>query len=166
MAVAAAGLVVACSNSASRPEQSPTSAASTGHGAVAHCLAEHGAPAAPGPAAGPPPGVDQKAANDPNRLTSPECSSCHQQMDLIGLGFENYDAIGRYRSEDASGKAIVAEGEVGGQARTGAWAAASHCRSNLASVPSSRNASTAQDTHRVSGLPLTRTIPNCSISPE
>ena len=31
----------------------------TGHGGFAHCLSEHGAPTAPGPAAGPPPGVDQ-----------------------------------------------------------------------------------------------------------
>ena len=72
----------------------------------------------------PPPGVDQKAANDPNRLTSPECASCHQQMDLIGLGFENYDAIGRYRTEDESGEPIVAEGEVVGHEDIGAFVGA------------------------------------------
>jgi hypothetical protein len=30
----------------------------TGHGSLAQCLREHGVPAAPGPTAGPPPGVD------------------------------------------------------------------------------------------------------------
>jgi hypothetical protein len=28
------------------------------------------------------------------------CSGCHQMMDQIGLGFENYDAAGRFRSEE------------------------------------------------------------------
>jgi len=56
--LAAAGLVAACSANTPPPEQS-TSVAPTGHGGFAHCLSEHGVPAAPGPAAGPPPGVDQ-----------------------------------------------------------------------------------------------------------
>jgi hypothetical protein len=56
---AAAGLLAACSSSAPPREQSPTSVAPTGHGGFAHCLSEHGVPTAPGPAAGPPPGVDE-----------------------------------------------------------------------------------------------------------
>jgi hypothetical protein len=56
---AAAGLLAACSSNMRPPEQSPTSVAPTAHGGFAHCLSEHGVPAAPGPAAGPPPGVDQ-----------------------------------------------------------------------------------------------------------
>jgi len=33
-------------------------------------------------------------------------------MDPIGLGFENYDAIGRYRTRDESGMAIDASGAL------------------------------------------------------
>jgi hypothetical protein len=58
-ALAAAGLLAACSSGATKPEQSSTSVAPIGHGGFAHCLSEHGVPTAPGPAAGPPPGVDQ-----------------------------------------------------------------------------------------------------------
>jgi hypothetical protein len=41
------------------------------------------------------------------------CATCHQMMDPIGLGFENYDGIGRYRTMDG-GKAIDASGSVSG----------------------------------------------------
>jgi hypothetical protein len=30
----------------------------------------------------------------------PRCASCHSQMDAIGLAFEHYDGIGRYRDKD------------------------------------------------------------------
>ena len=30
----------------------------------------------------------------------PECASCHDRMDPLGFGLENYDAIGRWRSEE------------------------------------------------------------------
>ena len=30
----------------------------------------------------------------------PQCASCHQQMDALGFAFENYDAVGRWRSTD------------------------------------------------------------------
>ncbi len=43
----------------------------------------------------------------------PVCSSCHQLMDPVGLGFENFDAVGRYRDEEA-GKPIDASGEFFG----------------------------------------------------
>jgi hypothetical protein len=32
--------------------------------------------------------------------SNPVCASCHQRMDTLGFGLENYDAIGRWRSED------------------------------------------------------------------
>ncbi len=63
--------MVACTPNSAPPEQSPTSVAPTGHGTLAHCLAEHGVPAAPGPAVGPPPGVDQ----DTWRQAMQACSS-------------------------------------------------------------------------------------------
>ena len=32
--------------------------------------------------------------------TNPVCASCHSVMDPIGFGLDNFDAIGRYRTED------------------------------------------------------------------
>lgn len=42
-----------------------------------------------------------------------ECASCHNRMDPLGFGLENYDAIGRWRSEDA-GRPIDPKGELPG----------------------------------------------------
>jgi len=39
------------------------------------------------------------------------CSSCHTLMDPIGLGFENYDAVGVFRTTD-NGQPVDASGEV------------------------------------------------------
>jgi hypothetical protein len=39
------------------------------------------------------------------------CSGCHELMDGIGFGFENYDAVGRYRTEE-DGKTIDASGSI------------------------------------------------------
>jgi hypothetical protein len=41
----------------------------------------------------------------------PACSACHRLMDPIGFGFENYDAVGRYRTMD-NGAPVDASGEV------------------------------------------------------
>ena len=41
---------------------------------------------------------------------NPQCAGCHTILDPIGLGLENFDAIGRYRSEYAPGDAIDASG--------------------------------------------------------
>jgi len=41
---------------------------------------------------------------------SPSCASCHRVMDQLGFGFEDFDAIGRYRS----GAGIDASGELPG----------------------------------------------------
>jgi hypothetical protein len=42
---------------------------------------------------------------------NPDCASCHARMDPIGFGLENFDAIGRFRTEDA-GLPIDATGEL------------------------------------------------------
>lgn len=42
---------------------------------------------------------------------NPVCAVCHNQMDPIGFGLENYDAIGRWRTED-EGKPINASGRL------------------------------------------------------
>ena len=41
------------------------------------------------------------------------CASCHQRMDPLGFGLENYDAIGRWRG-DADGKALDVSGTLPG----------------------------------------------------
>jgi hypothetical protein len=42
---------------------------------------------------------------------NPVCAVCHNQMDPIGFGLENYDAIGKWRTED-EGKPINATGRL------------------------------------------------------
>jgi hypothetical protein len=52
--------------------------------------------------------------------TNPSCASCHRVMDPLGLGFENFDAIGRWRDKDGKHD-IIASGElVGGRKFNGA----------------------------------------------
>jgi hypothetical protein len=41
----------------------------------------------------------------------PACAGCHQLMDPVGFAFENYDAIGRWRTHDESG-AIDSSGSL------------------------------------------------------
>jgi hypothetical protein len=42
---------------------------------------------------------------------NPVCMVCHNQMDPIGFGLENYNAIGQWRTED-EGKPINAAGKL------------------------------------------------------
>jgi mono/diheme cytochrome c family protein len=42
------------------------------------------------------------------------CANCHNILDPIGFGLENFDAIGRWRDADESGGAIDAAGELPG----------------------------------------------------
>jgi len=46
-----------------------------------------------------------------NHSTDPYCHSCHQLMDPIGLGFENYDPVGRFRSQE-NGQTVDASGSI------------------------------------------------------
>ncbi|MCB1022496.1 MAG: DUF1588 domain-containing protein, partial [Acidobacteria bacterium] len=46
--------------------------------------------------------------------TNPVCANCHQILDPIGFGLENFDAIGRWRDRDGNGQAIDASGELPG----------------------------------------------------
>jgi hypothetical protein len=71
----------------------------------------------------PPPPPDVNITLDPAKATgtlrqqmeqhraNPVCASCHKQMDPIGLGLENYDAIGAHRTTD-NGLPIDASGEL------------------------------------------------------
>lgn len=63
---AVTAMLAACSAQDTPAEPTPSSTSTTatttagGHGGYAQCLSEHGVPAAPGPVAGPPPGVDEQ----------------------------------------------------------------------------------------------------------
>ena len=64
----------------------------------------------------PPADVSMDVTQDPDRVSNPECAGCHQLMDPIGQGFDNYDAIGRFRTMDEEGVAIDGRGAVVGGA--------------------------------------------------
>jgi hypothetical protein len=47
--------------------------------------------------------------------TDPTCAGCHKLMDPLGLGLENYDAIGKYRTQE-NGVTLDTSGSVDGTA--------------------------------------------------
>lgn len=53
-------------------------------------------------------------------LEEDSCASCHRLMDPIGLGFETFDAIGRYRTTE-NGVEIDASGELDGAEFFDGW---------------------------------------------
>jgi hypothetical protein len=46
--------------------------------------------------------------------TNAVCANCHNILDPIGFGLENFDAIGRWRAQDDSGGPIDAAGDLPG----------------------------------------------------
>lgn len=50
--------------------------------------------------------------------TDMACSGCHSLMDPIGLSFENFDALGKYRRDD-DGHALDVTGDIDGEAFDG-----------------------------------------------
>lgn len=46
------------------------------------------------------------------RIARGECGACHTAMDPAGLALENFDAIGRWRETDASGRPIDPSGTL------------------------------------------------------
>jgi hypothetical protein len=54
------------------------------------------------------PALDEEAVGSSGSLrqqldkhrTNAVCASCHARMDILGFGLENYDAIGRWRTQD------------------------------------------------------------------
>ena len=67
---------------------------------------------------------------------APACVACHAKMDPLGLAFENFDAIGTFRTTEA-GKPIDASGDLDGQAFAGPGRAG---RDPAPSTPTSRRA--------------------------
>ncbi|MFS8067060.1 MAG: DUF1585 domain-containing protein, partial [Byssovorax sp.] len=60
------------------------------------------------------------------------CSGCHELMDGIGFGFENYDAVGRYRTEE-DGQVIDASGSIASSDVDGTFDGAVEMSKKLAS---------------------------------
>lgn len=50
--------------------------------------------------------------------TNPACAGCHSVMDPIGLGFEDFDAIGAHRQEE-QGRPVDATGDLDGKTFVG-----------------------------------------------
>ena len=48
---------------------------------------------------------------------NPACASCHAKMDPIGFALEHFDAVGRWRDEDAGAPIEAAERAAGRQRR-------------------------------------------------
>lgn len=57
------------------------------------------------------PGLSQRDRLAEHRK-NPTCAGCHALLDPIGVVFEGYDAVGRYRTEDEDGLAIVTDSEI------------------------------------------------------
>lgn len=53
-------------------------------------------------------------------LEDPSCAGCHLAMDPIGLGLENFDGVGRWRTEE-NGASIDPSGDLDGVAFADAW---------------------------------------------
>lgn len=62
------------------------------------------------PLPAPPPGVEVNDALDAGRLENPECSGCHLMMDPIGIGFDDYDALGIFAGPGSSGEVLGVDG--------------------------------------------------------
>jgi len=68
----------------------------------------------------------------------PSCAGCHRLLDPVGVGFESYDAVGRYRSTE-NGLAIDSAGElVDAGAASGAFTGAVELAKRLATSDSVR----------------------------
>jgi hypothetical protein len=94
-----------------------TSAVKRGVWVLEQVLGEHVPPA--------PPNVPALEKQNPNKVAkmtlrqrtelhraNAVCANCHNLLDPIGFGLENFDAIGRWRDQDDSGGAIDAVGKL------------------------------------------------------
>ena len=46
------------------------------------------------------------------KMSKPSCNGCHQFFQPLGLPFESYDALGKFRTSYPSGKAVVTTGTL------------------------------------------------------
>jgi hypothetical protein len=75
-----------------------------------------------------------------NHEADPQCAGCHLLIDPIGLSFENYDAIGAYRTVDGPAP-VDASGEIvdGGEDLVGPFVGAIELGQKLAESPTARD---------------------------
>lgn len=59
-------------------------------------------------------GVDTPRDQLVRHREDPACFECHKRMDPLGLGLENFDVIGRYRTKYETGPSIDSAGEIFG----------------------------------------------------
>jgi hypothetical protein len=64
-----------------------------------------------------------------SHLQDPSCASCHELTDLIGLGLENFDGVGRWRDTE-NGALIDASGDLEGAFFDDAWGLAKAIRNH------------------------------------
>jgi hypothetical protein len=74
---------------------------------------------------------------------APACKGCHDMMDPLGFGFENYDAMGRFRTLE-NGKAIDASGTITQSDIDGTFVGVVDLSKKLAASKDVRNCYTAQ----------------------
>jgi hypothetical protein len=90
------------------------------------------------------------------------CSGCHNLMDPIGLGFENFDTLGRYRATE-NGKPVDASGEIEGM-RDGKFSGVVELSRRLASSDEVRSCLTRRWFHFAYGREiLAGTSDECSL---
>ncbi len=69
---------------------------------------------------------------------NPACAGCHNLLDPIGFGFENYDPIGRWRTTE-NGKPVDASGILGGTSKSdGPFSGVVELAGRLAKAPEAR----------------------------
>jgi hypothetical protein len=80
----------------------------------------------------PPPGIppikEESDAGPPKTIreklelhrTNPACAACHKSMDPLGLGMEDFDQYGRFRSSYETGQVVDAAGDLDGIPFSGA----------------------------------------------
>lgn len=90
----------------------------------------------------PPPSVDPTLPPLPDDSTlrellllhmeEAECAPCHGATDPLGFAFENYDAIGAYRTTEPNGRTVSSDGEL---EELGSWNNASDLAAIIAADP-------------------------------
>lgn len=81
----------------------------------------------------PDPGMTRREQLEQHRAV-PTCAGCHDALDPIGFGFENFDGVGSYRTEE-NGASVDASGILGTPAGDVAFTGAVELASLLAADP-------------------------------
>jgi hypothetical protein len=120
----------------------------------------------------PPPGlVIIPPEPDPNLTTrerfaehssNATCAGCHSLMDPIGFGFENYNAVGAYRTQE-NGKTIDPTGTLTGTSVDGNFAGPVELSNRLANAGEVRRCLSAMWLRFFSGRPEDKTQDACTI---